>query len=391
MSVHATRHIRGLALDDSPGDLALLKRHLSQLETWQVETDCFDDPNDALKAFAPGRYDVILVDYRLGTMTGLELHEKLLELGNEAPVILLTGMSGEELVSVALGAGISDYLPKVSINPSSLERAIGNAVEKSRMQLALRQRQAALEESVRALRDRNEEIQSFYHTVAHELKTPLTGAREFVSIVLDGLAGTLTEQQVEYLEVAKKNCDQMVTCIDDMIDVSRFETGKLSLTLEPLSIEDPIQQAVSAWAGQAEQKGLEIEVDCPRDIPTVMGDDRRLFQVISNLLSNAVKFSEEGAVRITVTERQESGWVETSVTDTGRGISPWNQKRIFDRLTQTTEEDAAVSGGLGLGLSIARELVKAHGGTLTVNSTVGQGSTFTFTVPCAHLVATSAS
>lgn len=247
----------------------------------------------------------------------------------------------------------------------------------------VRQVQARLEESNRDLTRRNQEIQSFYHTLSHELKTPLTSAREFVSMVMDRLAGPINQTQAEYLAIVKEGCDQMRLCINDLFDATRLETGKLTLEFKPVMPSTVLQHAVTALNPKAAKKDITIRNEVESDLPEAVMDEHRITQVVTNLLNNAINYTPAGG-EITVQAGLVPGqpeWLQVSVQDTGRGIAMEDLDRIFDRLFQVKTGDAASGNGIGLGLYLCRELVQAHGGNIWVRSQPGNGSTFTFAVP----------
>jgi len=246
----------------------------------------------------------------------------------------------------------------------------------------MRRIQSQIERTNLDLRRKNEEVQNFYHTLSHELKTPLTSAREFISIVMDGLAGGLNPTQREYLGIAKESCNQLRVCINDLLDATRLETGKLSIELKPASLGVAVQRVVTALTPAASGKGIELSCEIEPDLPKVDIDESRITQVVTNLLNNALKFTETGGrIEVVVAASAEDDFLEVSVSDTGRGIPREQMDRIFDRLYQIKSGDATTEQGVGLGLYICRELVRLHGGDIRVESAVGVGSTFTFTVP----------
>ena len=247
----------------------------------------------------------------------------------------------------------------------------------------MKQVQAKLEESNRDLKRRNEEIQNFYHTLSHELKTPLTSAREFVSMVMDNLAGQVNPRQAEYLAIAKKSCDQMRMCINDLFDASRLETGKLALEFKPVLPGVLLKRVVASLAPKAAEKGVEILDEIEPDLAKAVLDEHRIVQVVTNLVNNAINHTPargEICVRAHVVPGQPD-WFQVTVEDTGCGIAAEQQERIFDRLYQVKTGDATSGGGIGLGLYLCRELVQAHGGSIWVKSATGRGSTFSFALP----------
>jgi signal transduction histidine kinase/FixJ family two-component response regulator len=255
--------------------------------------------------------------------------------------------------------------------------------QRKHIESRMRRTQARLRQINQDLKRRNREIQNFYHTLSHELKTPLTSAREFICIVRDGLSGPVNQTQLAYLETAMQSCDQLTACINDLLDATRLETGKLVLELKPGSAGALVQKVVGALRPQAAVRQIQLAYDIQPDLPEIPLDQHRLTQVISNLVTNAIKYTPPGGrVQIRVTDDPERPeLLRIAVSDTGCGIAASEQERIFDRLYQVKSGDAATEQGVGLGLYLCRELVELHGGTIWVESTPGNGSTFTFVLP----------
>jgi signal transduction histidine kinase len=381
----STRSVRVLALDDDPDDLAILRHHLRGIHGLDVKLSAFSEVGDAVAELQNQAFDVVLLDYQLGARTGIDVFHELQLMAYDSPVILMTDQGNEELAVLSLHSGMADYMPKSAIGSKSLRRAIVNAIEKHELRKSLVRYRKDLEGAVDDLRRRNEEIQSFYHTLSHELKTPLTAAREFVAIVLDGLQGELNGDQAKSLRTAKSCCDQMVLLMNDILDATRLETGKLSLQAKPTSLGKVVEQAVSQCNSAATDGEISVVFDVEDGLEAAHIDPQRILQVITNLLNNALKYSPRGG-QVSVSCRAKAGdpdVQEVLVQDWGRGIPSDRVDRIFDRLYQASEDDATVRGGLGLGLNLCRELVRLHGGDIVVESTFGEGSTFTFTVPAA--------
>ena len=267
--------------------------------------------------------------------------------------------------------------------PSQVQGIMVNITPRKMAESARRESEAMLEQSNHDLMRRNNEIQSFYHTLSHELKTPLTSAREFISILMEGLAGPLTETQQEYLGVAMDSCNQLRVCINDLIDATRLETGKLTLQIQPASLTGLVQKILTAMGPRAAEKKLALIDHLQPDLVPVPMDETRITQVVTNLLNNAIKHTRPGGT-ITVTAGQSLARpqvVEVSIADTGCGIPNEERERIFDRLYQIKKGDASSEQGVGLGLYLCRELVQLHGGAIHVESEVGRGSTFSFCLP----------
>lgn len=236
---------------------------------------------------------------------------------------------------------------------------------------------------------------AFLSTVSHELRTPLTSVLGFAKIIKKRLDDRIfplvptddrkvaqTIQQVEEnLKVVVSEGERLTKLIDDVLDLAKIEAGKLEWHMEEVAIADVIERATAATASLFEQKGLPLLKDVQAGLPALQGDRDRLIQVVINLISNAVKFTAEGSVTCRATRRH--GEVVVSVIDTGLGIAPADQPKVFERFKQVGDTLTDKPKGTGLGLPICREIVEHHGGRIWVESEPGRGSTFSFTLPLA--------
>lgn len=376
---------RLLIVDDSPEDRALYRRLIEQGASFHILEAELGEAGLALcRAERP---DCVLLDYRLPDLDGLEILAALQDRDGQcaAPVVFLTGQGSERLVAEVMKAGAADYLPKKGLTSAALCRAVKNAIAQHQLRAAIHEHGRLIEERNAALARKNAEIQRFYHTLSHELKTPLTAAREFVAILLDGIAGPLNDTQREYLGIAKQSCDQMKRMLDDLLDAARLETGKLSLDLQPANIGEVAREVLAAFAPLAEEKGIRLRQSIAPGFPEVLIDRQRIAQVLTNLLNNALKFTEAGGeITARASPDPDPKWphqVLIAVSDTGRGIAEEHLDAIFRRLYQVQESDMSTAGGMGLGLSLCRGIIRQHGGEIWVESQPGTGSTFFFTLP----------
>ena len=235
--------------------------------------------------------------------------------------------------------------------------------------------QAANQELARANKLKSE----FLANVSHELRTPLSAIIGFSQILLDGIDGQMSEEQQQDILQVNKSGQSLLALINQILDLSKIEAGKMELSLERVELPVLISAVLDSISPLAQEKGLRIDTRFPPGLPAVEGDAARLKQILINLLSNAVKFTDRG--RIEVIAQPSGRMVRIAVKDTGIGISREAQKLIFDEFVQGDGSSTRRHGGTGLGLSIVRKLVEMHGGAITVISEPGMGSTFTFTVP----------
>ena len=223
----------------------------------------------------------------------------------------------------------------------------------------------------------------FLSHVSHELRSPLTAIYQFVTILIDGLAGDLNPEQQEYLNIVLRNVTQLRNMITDLLEATRAETGKLAFEPRCASLSQLASEVLETTLATAVAKGVRLTVDAPTDLPFVFADPARIKQILTNLIENAIKFTpakREITLRSQI-DNQDPDFLRIAVADSGCGISPEGTKKIFDRLFQETETIDSNRQGLGLGLYICKELVNLHGGRIWVESDLGKGSTFYFTLP----------
>ena len=223
----------------------------------------------------------------------------------------------------------------------------------------------------------------FFSNVSHELRTPLTAVYQFVTIVLDGLAGSLNADQKDYLGIALRNVKQLQAMVGDLLEATRAETGKLAIHPRGVSLNLSVTETLRTFAANAKHNGIQLTEDLPADLPLLYVDPRRLIQILTNLVDNALKFTQKNgriSIRANVFE-EDRGFVRVWVTDTGCGINPDDADKIFDRLYQIEKSFETNRKGLGLGLHITKELVVRHGGRIWLESEPGKGATFHFTLP----------
>lgn len=224
----------------------------------------------------------------------------------------------------------------------------------------------------------------FLATVTHELRTPLHSIISYGSLLLDGyVEGELNAEQQEHISLIVSRAEDLSRLVDDMLDFSKIEADHLTVKVEPLELEQSLQQVVSDLKPLADKKALYLNLDVEDSLPMALADSQRLRQIVMNLVSNALKFTEQGGVTIHCERLERYDMLRVAVTDTGIGISPAALDYIFEAFRQADGSTTRRFGGTGLGLAIARRLIELQGGEVAVESAAGQGSTFSFTLPIA--------
>ena len=237
-----------------------------------------------------------------------------------------------------------------------------------------------IEDKGRQLEVANRHKSEFLANMSHELRTPLNAIIGFSEVLLDRMFGEINEKQDEYLQDVLSSGRHLLSLINDILDLSKVEAGRMELELAGFDLPAALDNALTLVRERATRHGITIQVAIGDGVGAVVADERKVKQIMLNLLSNAVKFTPEGG-RITLAAQALDDTIEIAVTDTGIGIAPEDQDAIFEEFRQVGSDHARRREGTGLGLPLARRFVELHGGTLRVKSAVGEGSTFTFTLP----------
>jgi signal transduction histidine kinase len=236
-----------------------------------------------------------------------------------------------------------------------------------------------IQEKSRQLEIASQHKSQFLANMSHELRTPLNAIIGYTEMMADGLYGDVGEKAQGVLERVQSNGRHLLGLINDVLDLSKIEAGQLVLAMEDYSVADMVATVMAATESLARAENLELKSSVAPGLPIGTGDARRLAQVLLNLVGNAIKFTDQGGVEIHAA--QVGDRFELSVVDSGSGISPADQARIFDEFQQVDNTSTRKKGGTGLGLSISRRIVELHGGGITVESELGKGSTFKISIP----------
>ncbi len=219
----------------------------------------------------------------------------------------------------------------------------------------------------------------FISDASHEIRTPLTSIGGFAAAIADGTAAT-TQERSRGATIILREVERLSRLVNDLLDLSRIESGAVELKLEQVDLPELVRSAVEAFEAQAREEGMHIELDLPGNLPAVLADSDRIYQVVANLLSNALRFNSPNG-KIALTARQTNAHVRLDVKDTGPGIPADQLPNVWERFHRADSSRARGKGGTGLGLAIVRSIVEAHGGYVHAESELGKGSTFSFTLP----------
>jgi signal transduction histidine kinase len=366
-----------LLVEDNAGDARLLREMFSKEPPGSFVLTHLTRMFEAEKHLARGGVDIVLLDMGLPDGHGLETLRRARAAAPDVVMLVLTGLEDEALAAGAIKEGAQDYLIKGQIENRALPRALRHAIERHRMQAetdAMRDQQLRLKDK-------------FLSHVSHELRSPLTSIYSFTTIIADGLAGETNPEQNDYLKIILRNVHQLQSMIEDLLEVTQAQAGKLKIDLQPVSLTDAMEYAVETLQGAAREKQVSLSYQPTPGLPSIYADAMRVRQILTILLDNAVKYTPEGgAVQVQAGVcGQDPGFLQVEVSDTGLGIKPEAIDRIFEHLYQVSDPAIATGRagrrGLGLGLHIAKELVTRQGGKIWVTSQPHQGSHFFFTVP----------
>jgi signal transduction histidine kinase len=362
-----------LLIEDNSGDARLLREKLAEVTDTVFDLEWIDRLSAGLERLGQGSIEAVLLDLSLPDSQGLDTLLRTHRQAPEVPIIVMTGLDDEALGAKAVHEGAQDYLVKGQTDGQTLVRAIRYAIERHQMLVRLEQTQ----------KQQLEMKDQFLSHVSHELRTPLNTLYQFATILLDGLAGDINPEQREYLGIILAKTREIKTMVSDLLDVTRAKTGKISIEPRYLSLVELISEMRASFQVAATAKGIALSSDVDSDLPPVYADADRVRQILTNLIDNATKFTTQGGTIVLGAEvfEEDSDFVCISVADTGSGISPEDSRRVFEYLYQADTNVETARRGLGLGLYICKELVSRHGGRIWVDSSLGRGSTFFFTLP----------
>ncbi|MBX3437618.1 MAG: hybrid sensor histidine kinase/response regulator [Planctomycetaceae bacterium] len=389
------QRIRILLIEDDPADHHLINRSLGQSRL-AVDVVWSDDLRTALSQIAASDFHVVLTDLSLPDSCGLETVHRIRNQDRDIPIIVLTTLNDEGVEATSLSVGAQDYLSKDDASPHNLERAIVHAiwrqevvVENQRLLAEVQSSREQLAEQKVLLKRKNRRLRRLYKTahrfvdnVSHEFRTPLTVIKDYVALVREGVVGEVNIEQCRMLDIVGVRTDDLNNMVDDMLDVSKLESGLLGAWRRPCQLADVVEPLTLPLLKKAEVKGIVFEVDVDAALPPVYCDAEMIGRVIINLVTNAMKFcGEPGTVKLWTRADAARHEVVVGVTDNGSGIDDEGLSIIFQRFKQLKRELKTSTKGFGLGLNIAKELVDLNFGEMTVESRLGRGSTFSFTVP----------
>jgi signal transduction histidine kinase len=364
-------------------DNADMRDYVSRLLEQHYDVEAVGDGQAALDAALRRVPDLVLADVMMPRLDGFGLLRALREdeRTRALPVVLLSARAGEEARIGGMTAGADDYLVKPFSARELLARVAAH-LQIARLRRAAAQRERTLREEAERARaaaeDANKVKASFLATMSHELRTPLNAILGYADLLHAEIAGPLTSDHKKQIERVQMAARHLLRIIEEILRFSRIEAGREELWIEAVDLTALTLDTCKLVEPLAAQKQLQFDYDMPPGVH-IYSDAGKVRQILLNLLSNAIKFTERGRVRLTFSERQ--GFVVFEIHDSGIGVAPDQQSRIFEPFHQVVQGGFRSQGGTGLGLSVSRELARLLGGEITLTSVPGQGSTFSVRVP----------
>jgi two-component system sensor histidine kinase/response regulator len=372
---------RILVVDDELGIREGCRRVLVP-EGYQVEVA--SGAAEGLRKIREGDYDLVLIDVMMPDGRGTDLLGPIREKDPDTVSLIITGYATVELAVEAVRQGAYDFISK-PFSADVLRLAVDQALEKRRLSLEAKrvrelEREAAEMARQREEMERLDAIKSgFMLTVAHELRAPLTAIQSFLLAILKGYIPP--EQQQQTLQRAIDRAQELLDLVDDLLRLAAVKREQEAEKRQLLSLDGSLEQVVELMRAQADSKRITLSVEV-RARPQVEANPAQVTQIWTNLLSNALKYTPPGG-RVRVTLEQEGRWAVGTVEDTGIGIAPEDQERIFEEFYRTPQAKELEPRGTGLGLPLVKRIVEGLGGRVQVRSQPGKGSRFAFRLPIA--------
>jgi len=372
------KEIQVLFLDDEESIVDGVQR-LFMRESYEVFATT--KVSEAREALAKYKIKVVVSDYRMPDISGTQFLQEVKQQYPDTVKILFTGYTDFSAAEEAINVGEVYRFISKPWKTTELLSTVRQCIEHYDLMLKAKTKEEELELSNKKLKVMYELQKEFTSTVSHELRTPLSSIKTAIDLVAKKMVGDITPQQAEVLERAQKNVNRLKRLIDDILDLTKMESGKLQMNFGSHNINHIIQEVVEAQKDVAGTKGLYLKLELEEPLPLVPCDADRLIQVLNNLLNNAIKFTKTGGITIASVNKTGSNNITVSVKDTGRGISPEGILKIFEKFQQIESAEHNEEGGTGLGLAICRQIIERHGGKIWVESVEGAGSTFSFILP----------
>jgi two-component system sensor histidine kinase/response regulator len=368
-----------LVIDDERGIREGCRRALTPAG-YNVEVA--ETGGSGLRQLREGSFDLVLLDLMMPGMSGMEALDRIHEIDSEIVVIIITGYATVEAAVTTIKKGAYDFISK-PFTSDDLLLVVNQGLEHRRLRLETKRLQA-IEEEARELGRAKVELEKldamksrFMLTVAHELRAPIAAIQGYLGLILDGYAA---DDEREMVESAYQRCGELLDMLHDLLLLAHMKERAAGVNrARTVSVAKTLEEVAGLMKPEAERKRLTLKVEI-RDRPQMLADEEQLKQLWTNLISNGIRYTPPGGTVIVSLEERD-GQVVGAVSDTGIGIAADDLPRIFDEFYRTHQAKEMEEHGTGLGLPIVKQIVDSYGGTIDVDSTVGKGTTFAFTLP----------
>jgi signal transduction histidine kinase len=365
------KEINVLFLDDEHGTLELIRFQFAQ-EPYGVFMTT--DPDQAMEIIRREKIKVVVSDQNMPKIQGVQFLQNVKQFDSDIVRILLTAHADFSAAEEAINVGEVYRVISKPWKNADLLSTIHRGIE--RYDLTVRAELA--NQKLKAMYEIQREFTS---TVSHELRTPLASIKTAIDLVIKKTLGKINPEQEEVLGRAKKNVDRLKRLIDDILDLTKMESGKLKMNFMQNDIHQAVREVIEAQKDFAQSRGLYIKMALDNHVPHISFDNDRIMQVMNNLVGNAIKFTKQGGITIKTTNKFNEDQVLISVIDTGKGIAEENLSKLFQKFHQIESASENEEGGTGLGLAISKEIINLHGGKIWAESKLDKGTTFQFTLP----------
>jgi signal transduction histidine kinase len=362
--------VRVLLVDDDEDDFIIIKKLISQIKDSSFTLDWTSSFDEAILLIESRSHDLYLIDYRLGAQTGLDLLRIVLPQERSEPFILLTGAGDHDIERQSMKLAAADYLVKGTFDTHLLSRTLHYALQRKQME----------EQRLAHLVELNRSKDEFISIASHQLRTPATGVKQYIGMLLEGFMGDIMPEQRKMLIKAYESNERQLQIVSDLLKVARVDAGKVMLKKSDVMLNeligDIIREQHSTYASRSQSIIYQ-----PFDPDINIRVDRDSFRmVLENIIDNASKYSEEGkSVSIEVIRKEKE--VDIQVIDHGVGVNPNETGRLFEKFSRINNSLSTKVGGTGLGLYWARKIIDLHDGKITYKPTPNGGSTFIICIP----------
>ncbi len=378
-----------LVIEDNIGDARLIKEILKDTSFSQHEIT-FAHTLDEIRIFNKSHFEVIVLDLHLSDVKPEKTFQIVNAAFRDTPIIVLTGLKDDRLAAKIVRQGAQDYLVKGTFDSETLQRSLKYAIYRKRAEkkLAL-QKYTSRKLKTRADNFETESIRLakinkakdvFLSIASHQLRTPATAVKQYLGMVLQGYAGELNEGVRSFLETAYQSNERQLKIVDDLLKVARLDAGHVILRKAQVDVVALMKEIIAelSQAIAIKNQHVSFEPNPTSVIANMDSDNMRM--VFENLIDNASKYSEENA-KITVSVDSDNSWVICTIKDSGIGISPQDQRKLFQKFARLDDSFTYAPNGSGLGLYWAKEIVRLHDGDISLHSTKDKGSTFKVKLP----------